>query len=96
MNYLNNLELKENEVWREFQPRSFPPDLKLLFSVSQIQFPKLKRGSLTRDRFERRLFDRFNTSRFAKSAAKFERDEPGKVVKIVKNFNLKISFNLDG
>ena len=34
-----------------------------------------------RDRFERRLFERFNTSRFTKSAAKFERDEPLKVAK---------------
>ena len=51
-----------------------------------------------RDRFERRLFERFNTSRFTKSAAKFERDEPDRVVKIVKNLSsdLKISFNLDG
>ena len=40
-----------------------------------------RRGSLTRDRFERRLFERFNTSRFTKSAAKFERDEPLKAAK---------------
>ena len=43
-----------------------------------------KRGNLTRDRFERRLFERFNTSRFTKSAAKLERDEPDRVVKIMK------------
>ena len=48
-----------------------------------------KRGSLTRDRFERRLFERFNTSRFTKSAAKFERDEPDRVVKIVKNLTVQ-------